>query len=106
VYPDWAESFTSKVGKAIQSLNGDCGYGFSGDYKNPSEGTCTGYYAYDDTTCDERCIVTEGIYWSIVTYLGGQYWESNQQNVAKEWTLGTPDKGMPLAFEGTNIATL
>jgi len=35
------------------------------------KGACEGWYAYDDGTCDEKCIVDEGLYWAVTTYLGG-----------------------------------
>ena len=63
----WGRSFASTAGALIRATNGNCGWGFSSDYKDPSTNACVGQYAYDDDTCDEACIVVEGIYWAIVS---------------------------------------
>ena len=72
VYPSiWGTSYSSASGAAIRAANGNCGNGYSGDYKDPSTAACTGQYAYNDETCNEACIVVEGIYWAICSYVGG-----------------------------------
>ena len=57
-------------------MNGNCGWGFSKNYKNPSLKPDECSYAYNDETCDETCAVTEGIYWALTSYLGAQYYTS------------------------------
>ena len=75
LYPSlWDSDFTSSAGAAISAANGNCGWGYSGNYVNPSTGGCTGQYAYDDSTCDQACIVVEGIYWAITSYIGTCGW--------------------------------
>ena len=76
VYGDFAESKHSKLGRLLEGLNGNCGWGFSGDWRDPSGGNCTGFYAYDDETCDFSCIVTEGLYWGLTSLLGAQDYRS------------------------------
>ena len=77
VYPEvWAEEFKAPFGKHVVEMNGTCGWGATNNYKNPSLTPDKCSYAYDDDTCDEGCAVTEGIYWSITSYLGGQYYKS------------------------------
>ena len=45
VYPQlWGDSYSSAAGAAIQATNGDCGWGYSGDWKDPSGNGCTGQY--------------------------------------------------------------
>jgi len=83
VYPEFVENYGSTLGKLIKDLNGDCGNG--SDYTNPSGGGCTGYYAYDDRTCDENCLVGEGIYWAITSLLGAQEYQA--EAIKQEWTL-------------------
>ena len=55
---------TSIPGAAIKQTNGNCGWGYSNNWINPGGGSpgCSGQYAYNDETCDEACIVVEGIY--------------------------------------------
>ena len=46
VYPQlWGDSYSSAAGAAVQAANGDCGWGYSGDWKDPSGNGCTGQYA-------------------------------------------------------------
>ena len=74
LWPDlWGRSFQSEVGKAIQAANGNCGWGYTNNWKDPSTNKCQGQYAYNDKTCDEECLVVEGIYWASVSYIGGLY---------------------------------
>ena len=49
----WGKSYSSSAGAAISAANGDCGWGYSGNFKDPSGGSCSGTYAYSDTTCDQ-----------------------------------------------------
>ena len=101
VYPElWGESYSSAAGAAIQAANGDCGWGYSGDWKDPSGNGCTGHYAYDDETCDERCIVVEGIYWASVAYIGGLYTQQRAASIQNEWLLATPDASMAVEPPG------
>jgi hypothetical protein len=101
VYPElWGESYSSAAGAAIQAANGDCGWGYSGDWKDPSGNGCTGHYAYDDDTCDERCIVVEGIYWASVAYIGGLYTQQRAASIQIEWLLATPDASMAVEPPG------
>ena len=85
VYPEFSTNFQSTLGSYIKELNGDCGFGFSNDYVNPSSEFCDGFYAYDDSTCDESCVVTEGIYWAITSLLGAQ--EYRAYSISNEWLL-------------------
>ena len=157
VYPQlWGDSYSSAAGAAIQAANGDCGWGYSGDWKDPSGNGCTGQYAsmskarllsrrpagapeaslivrsrlrlprasaslgqsaswaaldghiglvfhryaYDDDTCDEACIVVEGIYWASVSYMGGLYTQQRAASIQNEWLLATPDASMAVEPPG------
>ena len=116
VYPElWGESYSSAAGAAIQAANGDCGWGYSYDWKDPSGNgctgpyaymyddwtcDCTGHYAYDDWTCDEPCIVVEGIYWASVAYIGGLYTQQRAASIQSEWLLATPDASMAVEPPG------
>ena len=105
VYPElWGESYSSAAGAAIQAANGDCGWGYSGDWKDPSGNGCTGHYAYNDETCDERCIVVEGIYWASVAYIGGLYTQQRAASIQNEWLLATPDASMAVEPPGVAIS--
>lgn len=92
----WGSSFSSAAGQAIEQANGNCGWGFKRNYKNPSGNSCQGQYAYDDTTCDEACIVVEGIYWASISYIGGLYTNQRASSVKREWLMTSPDAGMPV----------
>lgn len=85
----------SDAGRAAAAANGDCGWGHSGSYKDPgATGACSGLYAYDDDTCDAACTIVEGIYWAIVTNMGGLYTVDRAKSSAREWLMCTPDDGM------------
>jgi len=103
----WGTSKASKAGAAAFALNGNCGWGYAGTYKNPSTpGACVGTYAYSDKTCDERCVVVEGVYWAVVTKMGGLYTTARASSVKQEWLLTVPDKGMAALPAGVaNAAT-
>ena len=60
----WGTSYSSSAGAALSAANGNCGWGYSSDWIDPSSTSCSGQYAYDDDTCDVGCIVVEGIYWA------------------------------------------
>ena len=73
LYPTiWGKDYTSTSGAAILAANGNCGWGYSSNWINPGSSSCVGQYAYNDNTCDQACIVVEGIYWGIVAYLGAR----------------------------------
>ena len=57
-------------------------------------------YAYDDVTCDEACIVVEGIYWASVSYMGGLYTQQRAASIQYEWLLATPDASMAVEPPG------
>jgi len=79
-YPaTWGESDESTVAGLLLALNGDCGWGFSGDWINPNSSQCDGVYAYVDETCGLECIVTEGIYWALTSVLGSQNYTERAQ---------------------------
>lgn len=107
LYPKtWGATNSSKVAAAIGKANGDCGWGFLGTYKNPSS-ECVGKFAYDDKTCEAVCILIEGIYWAIVSHIGGLYTTARAKAVSNEWLMCTPDDGMPVVPSGVrNAATL
>lgn len=100
--------FTSLFGGYFKTLNGNCGNGYTSDYKSPNSNQCVGHYAYDDATCDQGCIVYEGIYWAVMTNLGGFHFEDYSTLFAEEWVLTTPDKGMtvPTLSGSSNVGTL
>lgn len=107
LYPSkWgtSEDYSSQAGAAIQSANGNCGWGYAGNFKDPSTGECAGQYAYDDETCDARCIIVEGIYWAVVSYIGGLYTDERAAGAQNEWLMTTPDEGMPVIPEGVSNA--
>jgi hypothetical protein len=93
LYEDtWGTSFKSTVGGYFDDLNGKCGWGIFA--KNPSENPEKCSYAYKDPTCRESCRVTEGIYWAITSYLGGQFYSERAQLISNEWLLHAPDSDM------------
>mmetsp|Transcript_109887 Transcript_109887/g.310922 ORF Transcript_109887/g.310922 Transcript_109887/m.310922 type:complete len:413 (+) Transcript_109887:84-1322(+) len=60
-------------------------------------GSCSGVYHYADMTCDEGCIVTEGIYWALTSLLGAQ--DKRCQELRGEWELGCRGE-----MEGSEVA--
>jgi len=108
LYPSiWGQTSASSAGAALAATNGDCGHGYSGDYKDPSSSACTGQYAYNDETCDAACYIVEGIYWAIATYIGGLYTSARAGGTQNEWLMCTPDDGMAVVPEGVaNARTL
>lgn len=104
----WGNTFSSTVGAALSTANGNCGWGKDSNYLNPgTNGQCVGKYAYSDSTCDTACIVTEGIYWASVTYMGGLYTNTRTTGIKDEWLMGVPDSSMTALPSGvTNAATL
>lgn len=80
----------SKMNFMIDKLNGDCGFGYYNTYKDPSSGECTGFYAYDDPTCDYQCIQTEGLYWALTSLLGAQNYTTRMDEIQNEWLLAQP----------------
>jgi hypothetical protein len=53
------------------------------------EATQAGYFAYDDPTCDESCMITEFFYWAITSNMGLQ--ADRCEDIAHEWRLCTPE---------------
>ena len=105
LYPDqWGEGYSSTVGGYLKSLNGNCGNGYSGDYVDPTTRPDKCSYAYNDETCDESCIVTEGIYWSLTSYIGAQYYGGSR--APGEWLLLTPDSSMTPPSEYSTWGTM
>ena len=99
--------YTSAAGVALKAANGNCGNGATGDFKNPSGGTCVGKYAYDDATCTATCLVVEGIYWASVTYMGGLYTLARSKWATGEWLMATPESNLTLLQAGTaNVVSL
>ena len=64
----------------------------------PSQYPDSGWYHYDDETCDYQCMAIEYLYWSIVTNMG--ILDNNMicSEIANEWELCTAE-----AFEDTDI---
>jgi len=100
----WDRTQTSTAGAAVYALNGNCGWGYTNNYQNPSTTNCNGTYAYDDATCNEACVVVEGIYWAIVSYIGGLYTSARAEDVKREWLLVTPDSSMTVVPSGVSAA--
>ena len=101
IWPEtWGPQFASTAGGAVAATNGNCGWGFAGNYKNPrgSSPACSGQYAYDDSTCDEGCIVVEGVYWASVAWMGGLMTNDRASSVAQEWQMTVPDATMASAL--------
>jgi len=97
VYPKkWAPKWSSAAGRAVKSANGNCGWGYTGDWKDPSSSKCDGQYAYDDKTCDANCLIVEGIYWASVSYIGGLYTKKRASDTRREWLMATPDATMDI----------
>jgi hypothetical protein len=86
----WGASYASSAGSALRAANGNCGWGYAGNYIDPSSTACAGQYAYDDRTCDAECIVVEGIYWAIISHIGGLYTSSRARDIRNEWLMATP----------------
>ena len=107
-YPDlWGANYESQSGKALKALNGNCGWGYTGNWKDPAGSSCTGHYAYNDTTCKKMCIVVEGIYWASVSYIGGLFTDAHADFASSEWLLTVPDSSMASALPNySNAKTL
>ena len=81
------------MGALILALNGNemkCGWGYTGNWVNPNSALCDGVYAYDDETCDVECIITEGIYWTLLSILGSQNYTVRANEIANEWLMAYP----------------
>lgn len=106
----WGPTETSAAGAAIFAMNGNCGWGYAGDFGDPSGSTpaCTGLYAYDDHTCDVGCVVDEGIYWSSVAWMGGLMTDDRAAFASDEWQMTVPDASMRGVLPGgqANARTL
>lgn len=100
LWPDkWGATDTSEAGRALFAMNGNCGWGYSGNWRNPEGNSpeCSGSYAYNDPTCEMACIVVEGIYWASVTWMGGLMTNERAESVAMEWLATVPDASMVAA---------
>eukprot|EP00941_MAST-03F_sp_MAST-3F-sp1_P006235 g6235.t1 len=95
----WGKNKNSLSGKAVYKMNGNCGFGYTSDYIHPAEGNCTGYYAYDDKTCTEDCVQVEGVYWGMITLMGGLYTKERVDSIKQEYLLATPYNGMKVLPE-------
>ena len=105
VYPNiWGQSAASTAGAAVLATNGNCGWGHSDTFRDPGTDECQGQYAYNDETCDERCIIVEGIYWAVASYTGGLYTSTLAEFAQHEWLMTTPDDSMTLQPEGVSNA--
>jgi len=70
VFPDvFYDRPGSLAAKAMDALIGDCGHAYDHTFKYPN---CFGKYHYRDKTCDYGCLVSEYLWWSLTTLLGGQ----------------------------------
>ena len=85
---------SSTAGAATVASNGNCGWGVSGNWIDPGTTACVGYYAYNDASADQGTLIVEGIYWAIVTYIGGLYTTSIAAIINNEWLMAVPDDGM------------
>lgn len=114
VYPSkWGGSFESEVGVAIEEANGNCGWGHDGNYVNPSSNKCSGQYAFEGVynkncrSCEVWVLVMEGIYWAVVSYIGGLYTIGRAEFAMNEWLMSTPDSNMEIIPSGvTNAISL
>lgn len=55
---------------------------------------CKGQYAYNNETCNESCIVIEGIFWAMVSHMGRLYTSHTAVDQRSKWLMITPDAGM------------
>lgn len=86
VYPDvFGESRGSQLANAMDTARG--GY-FRAVPRSYPPGA---WYTYDDRTCDYSCQVTEYIYWSLTSLLGGQDFPGRREEISQEWKLNTAE---------------
>ena len=85
---------SSTAGAATVASNGNCGWGVSGNWIDPGTTACVGYYAYNDASADQGTLIVEGVYWAIVTYIGGLYTTHIANDIKDEWLIVAPDDGM------------
>ena len=90
IHKEFGERHGSDLADGIDEINGDCGSGEEGTYKDPSLNQCTGFYAVEDKGCDYDCRINLGIYWSLTSILGAQNYTSNIHNINEQWMLGEP----------------
>jgi len=104
VHPaDFGEQKDSVSGAMYWALNGNCGWGYDGTYKEADQ--CKGTYAYDDESCDESCVCSEGVYWGLTTVLGAQnYSVGRTEQIQREWR--TPTKASLAAANPALVALL
>jgi len=100
----WGATFSSAAGAALSLANGNCGWGFMGNWIDPGSNNCDGQFAYEDETCDEGCNVVEGIYWASASFVGGLYTKGRADSIGSEWLMATPDDGMPILPNGKKNA--
>jgi hypothetical protein len=100
----WDGVKTSTAGIAAFAANGDCGWGYTNNFKSPTGANpkCTGSYAYSDDTCTEECVVTEALYWSSVTYIGGLFTDIRAESTENEWLMTVPDASMKSSVDTSN----
>ena len=100
----WKGVKTSTAGQAAFAANANCGWGYLKTFKKPNGAnpTCTGQYAYSDPTCEEECAVTEGLFWSSVSYMGGLFTDVRAASVANEFLMTVPDASMKAAVNSKN----
>ena len=105
LYPElWAPSYASAAGAAILASNGDCGFGYLGNWQNPSNSTCSGQYANKDEACNEACTVLEGVSKAVAAYTGGLYTDERALSADDEWLMCTPDKAFAVEPPGVRNA--
>ena len=64
-----AECAGSLLAQQMDRQIGDCGFAFNGTFVYPD---CSGFYHYEDETCNYPCLFVEYTYWSFTSMLGGQ----------------------------------
>lgn len=76
----------------MEKIIADCGYAYNGTLRWPN---CSGFYHYNDRTCDYGCLVDEFAWWVQGTVLG---WNDPNndlgpvdwcEDASREWTLCT-----------------
>jgi len=86
-YPDvWGEEPGTDVANAMDAARG--GRFMTAPASSPLEA----WFSYDDLTCDYNCMVTEYIYWSLTSILGGQDFPGRFEQIRHEWRLNSPEK--------------
>lgn len=63
----------------------------------------TAWYSYYDDTADYSTMITEYVYWSLTSLLGGQSFDGRLDQIQHEWKLNTPEKVMTTDPDVTSI---